>query len=186
MTEFTVSYHVYNAVGQFYSTGRPPGRRSNDSDSMDMDRKSNNPPWALHYDESSSQSTSSHQKRGSRYFDAEADDDIYRSPARDKNFVDTQHENDLYSSQESGVSAKHRMKLNHKPADNGEWKRPPSIAPKWAAGGVQDVLVGSPNPGRKVLFCDTTTESVLRFDLLEKAFAVGMLSTELRTLKSKR
>ena len=112
----------------------------------EMSRKSTNPPWALHYEEGHRQTHSGQSSRQEKYFGAGLENEDHER----ENIASLNQKFDNFTS--NNIQHDERTKLNHKISDHEDWKRPSSIAPKWAAGGIQELLVGSPNPGRKVQF----------------------------------
>ncbi len=114
-------------------------------------RKSSEPPWALHFDGRPDEV----QVRGSsnhRNFDVNAVPGTKRELIRNQNYSEYDDEEPVGGNEpeRSGISQNKGHTRTSSVTASGEWKRPPSMAPRWAAGGVQELLVGSPTRGRKV------------------------------------
>jgi hypothetical protein len=121
-------------------------------------RKSTEPPWALHFDEGRE---NQHHKSNAVHLDRQS-----RLNSEVSEVPGLQH--DSYSDQENKQSSdfddegswgefaagngidRNKRQIKTTSVASGEWKRPPSMAPRWAAAGVQELLVGSPTRGRKV------------------------------------
>lgn len=56
----------------------------------------------------------------------------------------------IHKGQAARQVAIHAEELVADSSSSGDWKRPKTMAPKWAAGGGQELLVPSPSQGRKV------------------------------------
>jgi hypothetical protein len=121
-------------------------------------RKSTEPPWALHFDgHREQQDHKSHQVYRDRSSQPRNEVDAISGLQHELHSNAAQRNNSEFDDEVSGSDFAGFNEINHarrqiqtSSVASGEWKRPASMAPRWAAGGVQELLVGSPTRGRKV------------------------------------